>query len=67
MLHLAPEREGWKPKIVRTVATENKGVDELAAAIAEYREHFGESAERQEQKDRALESAGFSRSPAKLF
>ncbi len=36
MLHLAPERDGWKPRIVRTVASENKGVDELAAAIAQY-------------------------------
>jgi len=42
MLELAPERSGWKPKVVRTVATENKGVEELAAAIAEYREHFSE-------------------------
>jgi LAO/AO transport system kinase len=50
MLQLAPERNGWKPKIVRTVATENKGVDELAAAIADYRERFGNSAERQERK-----------------
>jgi LAO/AO transport system kinase len=40
MLHLAAERDGWKPRIVRTVATENKGVDELAVAIKEYREHF---------------------------
>jgi len=38
-LHLAPEREGWKPRIVRTVATENKGVDELALAINEFRKH----------------------------
>src|ERR1700716_1850910 len=37
MLELSSERDGWKPRIVRTVATENKGVDELAAAIAEYR------------------------------
>src|SRR6202166_3870941 len=28
MLELAPERDGWKPTIIRTVATENKGVDE---------------------------------------
>jgi GTPase len=40
MLHLAPERDGWTPRIVRTVATENKGADELAVAIKEYREHF---------------------------
>src|SRR5258707_2936199 len=47
MLELAPERDGWKPKIVRTVATENQAVDELAAAIAEYREHFNRSADRE--------------------
>lgn len=50
MLHLAPEREGRKPTIIRTVATENQGVDELAAAIATYRERFGDSAESQERK-----------------
>jgi LAO/AO transport system kinase len=50
MLHLAPERDGWKPAIVRTVASENKGVDELAAAIAEYRKHFGLSVEREARK-----------------
>jgi LAO/AO transport system kinase len=50
MLQLAPERDGWKPAIVRTVATENKGVDQLASAIATYRERFGNSPERQERK-----------------
>ncbi len=40
MLQLAPERDGWKPRIVRTVATENKGVEAVALAIAEYRERF---------------------------
>jgi LAO/AO transport system kinase len=50
MLQLAPERDGWKPAIVRTVATENKGVVELASAIAKYREIFGNSPERQERK-----------------
>ncbi len=50
MLHLAPEREAWKPVIVRTVATENKGVDELAAAIATFRQSSSGSAERQQRK-----------------
>jgi len=50
MLHLAPERAGWKPAIVRTVATENKGVDELAEAIANYRQCSSDSAERQQRK-----------------
>jgi LAO/AO transport system kinase len=50
MLELAPERDGWKTKIVRTVATENKGVGELAAAIAEYHAHFDRSTQRQSRK-----------------
>ncbi len=50
MLHLAPAREGWSPTIIRTVSTENKGVDELAAAIAKFRESSGASTELQERK-----------------
>jgi len=50
MLQLAPERDGWKPTIIRTVATENKGVEELASAIATYRERFGNNAARLERK-----------------
>jgi LAO/AO transport system kinase len=50
LLQLAPERDGWKPAIVRTVATENKGVEELASAIATYRGRFGNNAARQERK-----------------
>jgi len=33
---LATRQDGWTPPIVKTVASEGKGVDELAAAIAEY-------------------------------
>jgi LAO/AO transport system kinase len=50
MLHLAPERNGWKSMIVRTVASENKGVEELAQAIARYRESSGTGTDRQERK-----------------
>jgi LAO/AO transport system kinase len=50
MLELGPGRNGWKPKIVRTVATENKGVDDLVAAIAEYRKHFDRSADRESKR-----------------
>jgi LAO/AO transport system kinase len=50
MLQLVPERNGWKPAIVRTVATENRGVEELASAIAKYREIFGNSAALRERK-----------------
>jgi LAO/AO transport system kinase len=50
MLQLAPERDGWKPAIVRTVATENQGLDELAAAIEKFRDRSGPGAEQQERK-----------------
>ncbi|MGH9815145.1 MAG: methylmalonyl Co-A mutase-associated GTPase MeaB [Candidatus Acidiferrales bacterium] len=40
MLSLAPERDGWRPPLLRTVATEGKGISELAAAVAEFRGRF---------------------------
>ncbi len=50
MLPLVPERDGWRPAVVRTVATENKGIDALAGAIADFRQHFQGSRERQAKK-----------------
>ncbi len=51
MLHLAPAREGWSPTIIRTVFHGKlEGVDELAAAIAKFRESSGASTELQERK-----------------
>jgi len=47
MLQLVPERDGRKPPVVRTVATEGKGVEELAGAIADFRKHFQMTAQRQ--------------------
>ena len=40
VLQLVPERDGWKPPVVRTIATENQGVAELAGEIARFRGHF---------------------------
>ena len=40
VLQLVPDRDGWKPPIVRTVATEGQGVAELAGQIAAFREHL---------------------------
>lgn len=37
MLSLAPERDGWRPPLLRTVATEGKGIAELAAKVEEFR------------------------------
>jgi LAO/AO transport system kinase len=38
LLSLAQRPDGWSPPIVKTVATDNRGVEELAAAIEGYRE-----------------------------
>ena len=46
ILDIVPGRAGWKPPIVRTVATENTGVDELARQIALYRDHFEKAHDR---------------------
>jgi LAO/AO transport system kinase len=46
ILQLVPEREGWKPPVVRTVATENKGIDELCRQIDLFRAHFEQAHER---------------------
>jgi LAO/AO transport system kinase len=47
MLSLVTPRSGWHPPVVRTVASENKGIDVLAAKIAQFRKHFESSGERQ--------------------
>jgi LAO/AO transport system kinase len=36
MLELAHESDGWRPAVTRTVATDSKGIDELAAEIAKF-------------------------------
>jgi LAO/AO transport system kinase len=50
MLELAPERNGWKPPVVRTVATQNKGIDELHEAIARFSKHFDQGVERRNKR-----------------
>ena len=47
ILQLVPEREGWKPPVVRTIANDNKGIDLLAAEIEQFRKHFENAHERQ--------------------
>jgi LAO/AO transport system kinase len=47
MLSLVMPRDGWHPPVIRTVATENRGVEELAATIAKFRQHFESSGERE--------------------
>jgi LAO/AO transport system kinase len=47
MLSLVMPRDGWHPPVVRTVATENRGVEELASTIDKFRRHFDVSGVRQ--------------------
>lgn len=46
MLQLAPERDGWMPPVVRTVATEGKGINELSRQIERFRQHFDQAPDR---------------------
>jgi LAO/AO transport system kinase len=47
MLSMVMPRDGWNPPVVRTIATENKGIDTLAGMIAKFQKHFEASGERQ--------------------
>lgn len=47
ILQIGPERSGWRPPVVRTVATEEQGVAELARQVRLYREHISKSENRQ--------------------
>jgi len=47
MLSLVMPRDGWHPPVIRTVATENVGIDALAAAIDKFRIHFESSGQRE--------------------
>jgi LAO/AO transport system kinase len=39
LLTLATRADGWQPPIIKTIATENKGIEELAAAITSYQDY----------------------------
>ena len=47
MLSMVMPRDGWHPPVVRTVATENRGIDDLASAIDKFRQHFESTGQRQ--------------------
>src|SRR5258708_5924616 len=47
MLSMVMPRDGWNPPVVRTVATENKGIDTLPGLIGKFQKHFEASGERQ--------------------
>jgi len=46
MLGLVMPRDGWHPPVLRTVATDNEGIQALAAAIAKFRAQFESGSER---------------------
>ncbi len=50
MLSLVMPRDGWHPPVVRTVATENRGIDELASAVDKLRKHFETSGQRRQKR-----------------
>ena len=47
MLSLVMPRDGWHPPVVRTVASESKGIEGLAERIGKFRKHFETSGERE--------------------
>ena len=48
MLSLVMPRDGWHPPVIRTVATENRGIEELAATVEKFRKHFESSGQRRQ-------------------
>lgn len=53
LLSLAHRPDNWMPPIVKTVATENKGLEELAAAVESYRD-FQKGAESAGERRRSV-------------
>jgi LAO/AO transport system kinase len=47
MLSLVMPQHDWHPPVVRTVASENRGVDALAETVTKFRDHFASRPERQ--------------------
>ncbi|HXX17080.1 MAG TPA: methylmalonyl Co-A mutase-associated GTPase MeaB [Candidatus Eremiobacteraceae bacterium] len=50
MLSLVMPRDGWHPPVVRTVATENRGIDELAIVVDNFRKHFEAQGQREKKR-----------------
>ncbi len=53
LLELTERTDGWHPPVVKTVATQNQGIDELARAIATYRQ-FRRSPDRPDERRRQI-------------
>ena len=48
MLSLVMARDGWHPPVVRAVATEGKGIEQLAEMVEKFRRHFESSGQRRQ-------------------
>lgn len=46
ILQIVPERDGWRPPVVRTVATESTGIAELEEAISKFRRRLADPGKR---------------------
>ena len=54
LLALAHRPDMWNPPIVRTIATESKGVEDLAKAVESYAEYFAKSGEAGQTRRRSV-------------
>ena len=50
LLSISERPDGWKPGIVKTVATEDRGLESLAGAIASYADFMGSHSEQAESR-----------------
>jgi LAO/AO transport system kinase len=50
MLSLVMPRDGWHPPVVRTVATEGKGIEHLAEMVEKFCKHFESSGQRRQKR-----------------
>ena len=46
LLSISERPDGWKPPIVRTIATENNGIEQLADAVESYRKYTTSNSDR---------------------
>ena len=60
LFSLAMRADAWEPPIVKTVATESKGIEELAAAIEKYRSFHQQTNQRMGRRERSPAGAFWS-------
>ncbi len=53
MLAISPRRSSWEPPVIRTSATQGDGIEELLAAITQYKEQGGRGPLRERRQEQA--------------